>query len=45
MKNFAFVLVMIALGSWMIGSFIEIDCKNDMPNPQYSSINFFTLWD
>ena len=32
------------LFTWIIGSFLEINSKNTMENPQYSSINFFNFF-
>ena len=44
MKNIGTILL-AALIIWVVGSWMEIDSKNKMPDPEYSSINFFTLWD
>lgn len=36
-------VILIALVAWIVGSWIEVICKNVTPNPEYWEYNVFNL--
>ena len=41
--DYTVTIILTAVLVWVLASFIEVNCKNLKPNPQYCPANFFVI--
>lgn len=41
--EYSITAILTAALVWVLASFIEVNCKNLKPNPQYCPANFFVI--